>query len=125
MHHTIDLRRDGEDKAHDGSRGANVKQRTIGAHRRTNQNERAKRAGEVREGNEKRIAGMEVMVAASKKMSQFMSQQNPEQRRRKRKTGQKSGRIFIKEREGPQQLIDGHDLNVRVRHGKLRACDKE
>jgi len=67
---------------------------------------------------------MEVMVAASKKMSQFMSQQNPEQRRRKRKTGQKSGRISIKEREGPQQLIDGHGLIVRVRHGKLRACDK-
>src|SRR5207245_11106041 len=82
--------------------------------RRTNQNERAKRAGEVREGNEKRIAGMEVMVAASKKMSQFMSQQNPEQRRRKRKTGQKSGRIFIKEREG-----DRKSTRLNSSHGSI------
>lgn len=67
---------------------------------------------------------MEVMVAASKEMPQFMSQQNTKQGRRKRKPGQKSGRIFIKEREGPQQLIDGHRLIVRVCHGKLRACDK-
>lgn len=67
---------------------------------------------------------MEVMVAASKEMSQFMSQKDPEQSRRKRKSRQKSGRIFIKQREGPQQFIDGHGLIVRVRHGELRACDK-
>lgn len=67
---------------------------------------------------------MEVMVAASKEMSQFMGQQNPEQRRRKRKPRQKSARISIKQRESPQQFIDGHGLVVRVRHGELRACDK-
>ena len=67
---------------------------------------------------------MEVMVAASKEMSQFMSQKDPEQRRRKRKSRQKSGRMFIKQREGPQQFIEGHGLIVRVRHGELRACDK-
>ena len=55
---------------------------------------------------------MEVMAAASKEMSQFMSQQNPEQCRGKRKPRQKSGGIFIKEREGPQQFIDRHSLVV-------------
>src|SRR5215469_15729805 len=90
MHHAINERRDGEDETDDGSRGADVKQRTIGAHWRTNQDERAKRAGEVGKGNKKRIGGMEVMVAASKEMSQFMSQKDPEQRRRKRKSRQKS-----------------------------------
>src|SRR5438105_5587619 len=41
---------------------------TFGAHRRANQHERAKSAGQIGKGNKKRIAGAETMVAASKEI---------------------------------------------------------
>lgn len=74
MQNSVDQGRNREDEAHDGSGSAYVKQGAIGAHRRANQNECAKCAGEVGEGNKKRIAGVESMIAAGKEVSQFMSQ---------------------------------------------------
>ncbi len=86
MQDAIDERRNGEDKTHKRARRANIKERAVRAHRRTNQNKRAKGAGEVGEGNKERIAGPEVMVSASEEVPQFMGKQNPEQGSGKRES---------------------------------------
>ncbi len=121
MQHAVDQRRDREEETHDGPRGANVKQCAIGAHRRANQDKCAKSAGEVGEGNKKRIAGAKVMVAASEEMPQLVSEQNPKQRGGKRKSRQQAGRIFVEEREGPEKFVKRHGLVVSICDSKLSA----
>src|ERR1041384_1128960 len=92
-----------EQKADNRSRGANVKQRAIRAHGRTDHDKSAKRAGQVGEGNKERITGVKMMVSASKEMSQFMGEQDPQQGGRKREAREQAGGIFVEKREATQK----------------------
>jgi len=121
---TVHKRRYREEEAHDRTGCSDIKESAIGSHRRTNQNESAKRSYKIGEGNKKRIAGAQMMVAASKEVSEFVSEQNPEQRCGKRKSREETDRILIEERERTQQLIDGYGFIVRVGHSKLCSRDE-
>ena len=58
-----------ENEAYQRSGSADVKECARGANRRTNQNERTERAHERGEGNKKRVARADVMMAACEKMA--------------------------------------------------------
>lgn len=110
-----------EEKTHDGSRSTNVKQRTIGAHGGSNHDECAKGAGQVGEGNKERIAGAKMMVTASKEMSQLMREQDAQQRGRKGKPREQTGRVFVEKGEAAEESADRCGLIVRIGDGKLRS----
>src|SRR2546430_17405581 len=74
-------------ESHKRTGGAYVKQGPSGANRRTNQNKCAERAHQRREGNEKRIAGADVMITAGEKKAGPMSPQNGEQGEGERPAG--------------------------------------
>src|SRR2546430_16680599 len=65
-------------ESHKRTGGAYVKQGPSGANRRTNQNKCAERAHQRREGNEKRIAGADVMITAGEIKAGVMSHENRE-----------------------------------------------
>lgn len=67
---------DREKEADQWAGSADVEESAGGADRGANEDECAKCADEGREGNEERIAGTNVMVAAGEEMAEFMSQQD-------------------------------------------------
>ena len=85
-----DERRDGNDETDQGAGSADVKERAGGANRRANQNEGAEGADQCGKRDEKGIAGVDVMVAASEEMAEFVGQQDQEQRQGERQTAGKS-----------------------------------
>jgi len=103
---------------------ADVKEGAGGSNRRANQNERTKGANEGGEGNEKRVGGANVMMAAGEKVSQFMGEKNGEQSEGKGDAGGECGRAFVEKREGMDKFIIGSRLIIRVGDGELCAGDQ-
>src|SRR2546430_8284523 len=92
-------------ESHKRTGGAYVKQGPSGANRRTNQNKCAERAHQRREGNEKRIAGADVMITAGEEKGELMSQQNGEQGGGERQAGGGGRGRFFEEGEGGLKLV--------------------
>ena len=86
-------RRNREEKSNHRSREAHVKQRLAIVNRRANANERAKRSDQRRRGKEIRVARGNSVIAARKKMSQFVRQQNADQREGERDAGEQKLRV--------------------------------
>jgi hypothetical protein len=72
MEYAIDQGRNCKDETRERAGGADVKESASGANLRTYQDERAEGADEVGEGNEKRVGGANVMVAAGEEMAEFV-----------------------------------------------------
>src|SRR5260370_36157945 len=115
-------RGDGQNKSHQRTGSAYVKERPSGANRRTNQNECAERADERRKGNKKRVAGADVMMAAGEKMAEFMREQNGEQGESKRKARREGCGRFAEEGEGAENLVERNGLLAGRREGEVRAA---
>ncbi len=86
-------RRKSEQKSDDWPRQPHVKQRIAVVNRRTNPNERAQVFRSSRRGKKIRIARGNSVVTASKKMSQFMSQQNADQSKGEWRSGEQQARM--------------------------------
>jgi hypothetical protein len=82
---SIEESRDGEDEPHERTGGANIEEGAVGANRGANQDESAESANERRKGKEIRIAGANVVMAASEEVAEFMGEKNGEQREGERK----------------------------------------
>ncbi len=124
MEDAIDERGDGEDKTDKRAGGADIKKGTVRTNGRAHKDKSAKSADERREGNEKRIAGANVVVAASEKVTELMGEKNGEQSDSEREAREQSGGIFVEESEGAEELVDGYGLVVGVGDGKLGAGDE-
>ena len=64
------------------------------------------------------------MVAASEKVPQLMREKDSHQSEGERKSSGESPRIFVKQRERPQQFVDRHSLIVSISDRELRARDQ-
>ena len=118
---TVHERWNGDQEPDERAGRANVKERARGANGRTNEDEGAERADQRREGNEERIAGMNVVVAAGEKMAEFVSEQNGQERQRERQSGGEGERVAIDEREGANEFVPGDGFVVGVGDGEVRA----
>src|SRR6266481_3632581 len=78
VHDAIDQRGNSDQEADERPRSVDVKERACSANGRTDEDERAERADQRGKGNEKRIAGMNMVVAAGEKMSEFVGEENRE-----------------------------------------------
>src|SRR6266850_2952671 len=72
MKNSVEKSRDGEDEAHERARSANIKEGAIRANVGANQDESTEGANERRKGKEIRIAGANVMMAASEEVAEFV-----------------------------------------------------
>src|SRR2546421_3978754 len=93
-------------ESHKRTGGAYVKQGPSGANRRTNQNKCAERAHQRREGNEKRIAGADVMITAGEEKAELMSQQKGEQGEGERQAGREGRGMVVDEGESGLELLE-------------------
>lgn len=114
-------RGNGKDETNQRTGSANVEKRARGADGRTNQDERTEGANDRREGNEKRVAGMNVMMAASEEMAELVSEKNDQESGSERQTSDEAGRILVKESEGAKEIVERDGLIVGVGDGELRA----
>jgi hypothetical protein len=121
---TVDERGNGKNKADEWAGSADVKEGTGGANRRTNENEGAESADERGKGNEKRITGADVMMAASEEVAEFVREENGEQCESERQAGGESGGVFVKQREGFDKLVQGNGLILCIGDGELSAGDE-
>ena len=115
-------RGDGDDETDQRADGADVKQCASGADGRAHQNESAERADQRGKGNEERIAGVNVVMAAGEKMAEFMSQQNSEQREGEGQAGEQRGGMLVEERVGVEEFGERGGLILLEGDGELRAC---
>ena len=67
---------------------------------------------------------MNVVMAASEKMAEFVSQENDEQSECEGESGGQGKRVAIDEGEGPKEFIPGDGFIVGVGGGKMRTCDQ-
>lgn len=77
-----------EEKAHQRTRGAHIEERATGTNGRADQNEGAESSDQGRSRNEKRIGGINVMMAAGEIMSEFMREKNGQKGKCERQPGQ-------------------------------------
>lgn len=122
--HAVEQRGNGEEKADDGAGSADVKEGAGGANGRTNEDEGAEGADEAGKRDKEWIGGVNVMAAAGEEMAEFVGEENGEEREREGQAGEKTGGIFVQEREGAEEFVDGGGLLVGVGDGELRASDK-
>ena len=120
----VDESGNGENETDERAGSADIKQGAVGEDGRANQNEGAEGAVQVGEGNEKRIAGANMMVAASEKMAEFMGEQNGEKSKGERESGGEAERVFVKKSERAEKFVGGEGLVLRVGGGELRAGDE-
>ena len=121
MEHAVGERGNRQNETHERTRSSDVKECASGADRGANQNECAKGAHERRKGNEKRIAGANVMMTAGKEMAELMGEQDGEQSEGERQAGGKSWWVFVKKGEGVEKLIERNGLILRVGESELSA----
>jgi hypothetical protein len=76
MEDAVDESGNGEDEADERTGSADIKQGAVSEDGRANQDEGAEGTVQVGEGNEKGIGGANVVVAAGKKMAEFVSEKN-------------------------------------------------
>src|SRR5215467_14842745 len=62
-----------------------------------------------------------MIVTASEEMPQFMCEQNSQQRGRKRKSCEKSGRVFVEKGEAAKERAKGNGFIVCISEGKLSS----
>ena len=122
MHHAVDQRGNSEDEADERAAGTDVEQRAIGTNGRAHQDERAEGANERREGNEERVAGVNVVMAAGEKMAKFVREKDGKQCEREGKSGKKRSGMFIKKCVRVKQFVNGAGAALREGDGELRAC---
>jgi hypothetical protein len=106
MNDSIEESRDGEDEAHERARSAYIKEGAVGANRGADQNEGAERPYERRKRKEVRIAGANVMMAASEEVAEFMSKKNGEQRKGEGEAREESGRMLVEKFVGVDKLVE-------------------
>lgn len=111
----------GEKKADERAGGADIEEGASGADGRTDHDESTEGADEGREGNEERIAGMDVMVAAGEEVAEFVGEENGQERGGERHAGEKTKRILVEEGEGAEEIVEGDGLIMAVGDGELRA----
>jgi len=121
VEHAVEERGYTEEKADDGAGSADVKERAGGANRGADENEGAEGADERRKRNEERVSGMDVMTAAGEEMAEFVGEKNGEESKREGQAGEQRRRIFVEEREGADEFVNGGGLLVGVRGGELGA----
>ena len=124
VHDAVDQRGNGDQEANERAGSADVKERACGANGRADEDERAERADQRRKGNEKRIAGMNMVAAAGEKMSEFVGQENRQERQREGESGGQGQRMAIDEREGVNEFVPGDGFVVRVGDSEVRAGDQ-
>lgn len=124
MENPIDQRGNSKNEAYERARSADVEERTIGADRRANEDESAEGADQRRKGNEERITRANVMMAASEEVTQFMSEQNEEQREGERKTCGEGEGVLVNQGERTDELVEGNGLILRISNGELSAGDQ-
>lgn len=111
----------GEDETNERAGSADVEQGARRSNRRANENEGAKRSDERGKGNEERVAGANVMVAASEEMTEFVSKQNRKQREGKRETGGEACGIFVEEGKSTEEFVKRSRIVLSVGRCELRA----
>lgn len=121
VEHAVDKCRYSENETDERARGADIKQRTVGADRRTNQDKCAKGANQRGKRNEKRIAGADVMMAAGEEVAEFVCEKDGKQSEGERQARGKAGGLFVQQREGSQQFVEGDGLVLCVCDGELSA----
>jgi len=114
----------GEKETDEGAGSADIEEGTVSEDWRANQDEGAEGAVEVGEGNEKGIGGANVMVAAGKEMAELVGEKNGEQGESKRQAGGETERVFVEEREGPEEFVEGEGFVAGVSDGELCAGDE-
>ena len=124
VENSVGKRGNRQNESHKRTGSAHVKECASGANRGTNQNECAERAHERRKGNKKRVARTDVMMTAGEEMAEFMGEQNGEQGEGEGQAGSEGRRVFVKESEGVEKLVERNSLVLRVSDGKLSAGDQ-
>ena len=124
VEHTIDQRRQRDDKANQWAGCADVEQCAIGADGGADQNEGSQRANQRGEGNEERVAGVNVMMPAGEEVRQLMHQQNSEQSKREWQPGDESSRVLIQQSEIVEKFFEREGFAVSISDRKLRTGDK-
>ena len=76
MKDAVEKGRDGKDEADQWAGSANVKESAGGANGRAHQDKSAEGADEGWKGNEERVAGANVMVAAGEVMTEFVGEKD-------------------------------------------------
>jgi hypothetical protein len=122
MEHAIKESGSGEDETDQGAGGADVEEGASGADGGAHEDERTKGADERGEGNEERVAGVNVMVAAGKEMAEFVGEENGQQGGGEGQAGEKGRGIFVEKSEGAQEFVERSCLIVGVGEGELGAC---
>lgn len=105
VQNTVEQSRKRDEKSSERAGSADVKESAARAEWGTNGNEGAKGTDDGRKGNEKGIAGVDAMVAAGKKMSKFVSEQNHEQGEGEGQAGKKGCGMAIAERKTANKFL--------------------
>jgi hypothetical protein len=121
MESSINECRNGENEADKRTRCADIEEGACRTDRGSDENECSKGSDESGSGDEERIAGANMVMAAGEEMTKFMRQKNRHERQGEREAAQERSRMAIEERKGANELIDRDGLIVRVGGGKLRA----
>jgi hypothetical protein len=121
---SIKERGNGQEEADERARRANVEQGARGANRGSDEDKGAKSADERGSRYEERVAGANVVMAASEEMAKLMRQKNCHERQGEWEAAQKGGGMAIEKCKGANELIDRDGLIVCVGGGKLRASGK-
>jgi len=101
-----------ENEADERARRADIEQGARGPDWGADEDERSKSANKCGSGNEKRITGANMVMAASEKMAQLMRQEDRHECQGEREAAQEASRMAIEEREGANKLIDRDGLIV-------------
>ena len=83
-------RRNGKDKTDERAGSAHVEERACRANGGTDHDESAEGSDERRKGNEERVAGMNMMMAASEKMAELVREKNRQEGSREGHAGEKA-----------------------------------
>lgn len=111
-----------EDETDEWAGCADVEECTVGAKRRTNQDESAERSDERREGKKVRIAGANVMMTAGEEVAEFVGKKNGEEREGEGETGEESGRVPVEKFVGANEFVDRGCLILGIGVSELSAC---
>lgn len=121
VEYTVSKRRQSKNETDERTRGADIEQRTGGANGRANHDESAEGADQRRGRNEKRIAGVDAVMAAGEVMPKFMSEENDKKRDRKGQPIEEKRGMKVGEAKGLEKSIEGRGLIVGIGGREMRA----
>src|SRR5260221_2041866 len=84
MEDAVEESGNGEDETDERAGSADIKQGAVGEDGGANQDEGAKGAVQVGEGNEKRVGGANMVVTAGEEVGEVMGEENKEKRKSKK-----------------------------------------